>query len=210
VLRGSSGSPVGGRADLQVLTLGATGTGESGRAVGAAQVALMRVYSRGSVALSDHDPRTPPDVRFHLLSDERDRIRLRPAVRRLLALVTHPEVAEVTSLVALDDRGTPAARLARGGSAGDRAIDAWLEGAVGDYVHAAGTCRMGRPEDPGAVVGPDGAVIGTTGLWVVDASVMPDLPRANTHLPTVMLAERLAAGLAGLSGPGRAGWAPSA
>jgi choline dehydrogenase-like flavoprotein len=203
VLRASSGSPVAGRADLQVLTLGATGTGAAGRAVGSAQVALMRVFSRGSVALAGHDPRTPPDVRFHLLSDERDRARLRPAVRRLLALVTHPEVAGVTASVALDEHGSPAARLAQGGSAGDRDIDAWLEAAVGDYVHAAGTCRMGPPGNPGVVVGPDGAVVGTPGLWVVDASVMPDLPRANPHLPTLMLAERLVAGLVGPSGPGR-------
>ncbi|MPY94674.1 MAG: hypothetical protein GEV08_16910, partial [Acidimicrobiia bacterium] len=189
LVRTSSGTTAG-RGDLQVLTLGATGAGPAGRAVGAVQVALMRVFSRGRVTLRDDDPASPPDVRFDLLADGRDRARLRAAVRRLLDLVEHPAVEAVTELVACDDRGTPAAVLHD-----DRALDAWLEGAVGDYVHAAGTCRMGRPDDPMAVVGPDGAVLGTEGLWVVDASVMPDLPRANTHLPTVMLAERLAAWL---------------
>jgi choline dehydrogenase-like flavoprotein len=71
----------------------------------------------------------------------------------------------------------------------DRAIDDWLTSTVTDYVHAAGTCRMGTPGDPAAVVDPSCRVIGFEGLRVCDASVMPDLPRANTHLTTVALAE---------------------
>ena len=73
----------------------------------------------------------------------------------------------------------------------DASIDSWLRATVTDYVHAVGTCRMGQPGDPGAVVDNDCNVIGYTGLRVCDASVMPDLPRANTHLTTVALAERL-------------------
>lgn len=190
VLRANSGLAGAGPADLQVLAMGATGLGAAGRAAGAVQVALMRVFSRGRVGLASDDPTVPPDVRFDLLSDERDRVRMRRGVGLLLDLVERAEVGAVSELVACDEGGTPAAALRDGAT-----LDAWLDGAVGDYVHAAGTCRMGRPDDRLAVVGPAGAVIGTRGLWVVDASVMPDLPRANTHLPTVMVAERLAAGL---------------
>ena len=50
---------------------------------------------------------------------------------------------------------------------------------------------MGRPDDPAAVVDTDCRVIGYDGLRVCDASVMPDLPKANTHLTTVAIAERL-------------------
>ena len=64
---------------------------------------------------------------------------------------------------------------------------------MGDYVHAAGTCRMGQVGDPAAVVDTDLRVIGYQGLRVCDASVMPDVPKANTHLTTVAIAERLAA-----------------
>ncbi|CAH1663119.1 MULTISPECIES: GMC family oxidoreductase N-terminal domain-containing protein [unclassified Chelatococcus] len=59
--------------------------------------------------------------------------------------------------------------------------------------HASGTCRMGDPADPLAVVDArTGQVIGVGGLSVVDASVMPTVPRANTNLPTIMIAEKMA------------------
>ena len=74
-----------------------------------------------------------------------------------------------------------------------RAIDAWLPTIVSDYVHAVGTCRMGRWDDPAAVVDLDCAVRGYEALKVVDASVMPDLPKCNTHLTTVAIAERFVA-----------------
>src|SRR5262245_45114904 len=58
--------------------------------------------------------------------------------------------------------------------------------------HVSGTCRMGAATDRAAVVDPDGRVYGVTGLRVADASVMPDLPRGNTNIPTIMVAEKLA------------------
>jgi choline dehydrogenase len=72
-----------------------------------------------------------------------------------------------------------------------RVDDALREG-LNVYQHPVGTCRMGPPDDPHAVVDPSGRVRGLEGLGVADASVMPAIPRANTHLPTLMLAERLA------------------
>ncbi len=63
--------------------------------------------------------------------------------------------------------------------------------AVGQW-HACGTCRMGRGDDPDAVVDPHGRVYGVTGLRVVDASIMPTAPRANLNLPVIMIAERIA------------------
>jgi 5-(hydroxymethyl)furfural/furfural oxidase len=59
-------------------------------------------------------------------------------------------------------------------------------------AHPAGTCAMGRSEDPMAVVDRACRVYGVDGLRVVDASVMPRLPAANTNLPTIMIAERAA------------------
>jgi 5-(hydroxymethyl)furfural/furfural oxidase len=58
---------------------------------------------------------------------------------------------------------------------------------------------MGRPDDPGAVVDPRGRVIGTEGLVVADASVMPRLPSANTNVPTLMIAEKIADALSVLA-----------
>ena len=106
----------------------------------------------------------------------------------LIAIVRHPAVDSVSEGVVALDR--PLAELDC-----DEAIDEWLLATVNDYVHAVGTCRMGHPDDAAAVVDTDCRVIGYRGLRVCDASVMPDLPNANTHLTTVAIAERLAAKL---------------
>jgi 5-(hydroxymethyl)furfural/furfural oxidase len=64
---------------------------------------------------------------------------------------------------------------------------------VAGTFHVSGTCRMGRSDDRVAVVDPDGRVHGLGGLRVADAAIMPAVPRGNTNLPTIMLAEKLAA-----------------
>jgi choline dehydrogenase-like flavoprotein len=70
-----------------------------------------------------------------------------------------------------------------------------LPSLVRTYHHPVGSCRMGVDPDGGAVVDPRGRLHGADGLIVADASVMPTIPRANTNLPTLMLAERIAAWL---------------
>jgi 5-(hydroxymethyl)furfural/furfural oxidase len=64
---------------------------------------------------------------------------------------------------------------------------------VAGTFHVSGTCRMGRPDDRDAVVDTQGRVRGISGLRVVDASIMPSVPRGNTNIPTIMLAEKIAA-----------------
>ena len=61
--------------------------------------------------------------------------------------------------------------------------------------HACGTCRIGDAADRMAVVDASGNVHGVDGLMVADASVMPSVPSGNTHIPTIMVAEKIAAGL---------------
>ena len=58
--------------------------------------------------------------------------------------------------------------------------------------HISGTCKMGPPADPLAVVGQAGRVHGLDGLRVADASIMPDCVRANTNATTMMIGERMA------------------
>jgi 5-(hydroxymethyl)furfural/furfural oxidase len=76
-----------------------------------------------------------------------------------------------------------------------------LERHVRDNVqsawHASCTCRMGDPADPRTVVDPNGRVVGTENLFIADASVMPEVSRTNTNIPTIMIAERIAESLRG-------------
>ncbi len=63
---------------------------------------------------------------------------------------------------------------------------------VAGTFHPVGTCRMGGADDRGAVTDPAGRVHGIEGLRVIDASIMPTVPRGNTNIPTIMVAEKLA------------------
>ena len=63
---------------------------------------------------------------------------------------------------------------------------------VGGTWHPSGTCKMGAPDDPLAVTDARGAVYGVERLYVCDASLMPSIPCANTNVPTIMIAERIA------------------
>ena len=178
---------------IQVLPLSGLGLGPEEARLGAFMAGVMRSYGRGCVALRADDPHGPPIVAFELLEDERDRAALRRATRLLLGLAASTAIgAEVTS-VAIDDRGTPIDALA---GADDIALDTWVRSNLADYLHAAGTCRMGSTTDGLAVVDPTCRVIGYDGVSVIDASVFPDLPQANPHLPTLMVATRAAEGLA--------------
>ena len=69
----------------------------------------------------------------------------------------------------------------------------WLKDSVHGHWHASGTCRMGAATDPLAVTSPEGLVYGVSGLRIADASLMPSVPCANTHIPTVMIGEKIAA-----------------
>jgi 5-(hydroxymethyl)furfural/furfural oxidase len=66
---------------------------------------------------------------------------------------------------------------------------------VAGVFHPVGTCRMGRANDQNAVVDADGNVHGISGLRVADASIMPTIIAGNTNIPTMMLAEKIAAAI---------------
>jgi 5-(hydroxymethyl)furfural/furfural oxidase len=74
----------------------------------------------------------------------------------------------------------------------DAALEAFIRKATIGVWHASCSCRMGRPEDPMSVVDSNGRVKGIEGLRVVDASIFPVVPCANTNFPTLMVAEKIA------------------
>jgi 5-(hydroxymethyl)furfural/furfural oxidase len=74
-----------------------------------------------------------------------------------------------------------------------RALENHIRENIAGLFHPVGTCRMGSPSDPLAVVDPSGLVYGVEHLRIVDASIMPNLMAGNTNIPTIMVAEKIAA-----------------
>jgi 5-(hydroxymethyl)furfural/furfural oxidase len=74
----------------------------------------------------------------------------------------------------------------------DEALEAFVRKAAIGVWHASCSCRMGATDDPMAVVDTQGRVKGVQGLRVVDASIFPVVPCANTNFPTLMTAEKIA------------------
>ncbi|MGH6771531.1 MAG: GMC family oxidoreductase [Xanthobacteraceae bacterium] len=124
---------------------------------------------------------------------------------RRYAVYSRSNAAQMSIAGALMDSAAPLRRLmvktliADGPTIADLADAAtmkqWIADTVLGHWHATSTCRMGAPDDPGAVTDPAGRVYGVEGLRVCDASIMPMVPCANTNIPTIMVGERIAAAM---------------
>ena len=148
----------------------------------ALHVCQLRPESRGRIGLRSTDPFDDPAIRANYLATQEDRRVLRESVK-----------------IARDVAGQAALAPYRGAEytpgdevKGDDAIDAWVRATAETIYHPVGTCRMGRDDDPEAVVDAELNVRGIAGLRVVDASVMPTLIGGNTNAPTIMIAEKAA------------------
>ena len=133
-----------------------------------------------------------------MLDDERDRERLRDGVRMIAGLADHDSVQSIADQVFVSTGGWVAGDEQPLGldaltSLSDGDLDELCLAVAGDTQHATSTCRMGASNDPTTVVDSQCRVHGFTGLMVADASVMPYVPSANTHLTTLMIGEKVAA-----------------
>jgi choline dehydrogenase-like flavoprotein len=148
---------------------------------------VMTPGSRGTVRLRSSNPRDAPHIDLGLFTDPGDMPRMLEAIRVARDLsATEPL------------RGLLGDELMPGTDASDDdALAAAVRAGCEIYHHPVGTCRMGTADDPDAVVDSRGAVHGIRALSVIDASIMPSIPAANTNLPTIMIAERCAAWLRG-------------
>jgi choline dehydrogenase len=195
-LRYSSGLGGAGENDMIMIAGNLAGSllTKSGPDAGYGRIAVSvyQAFSQGQVRITTTDPTIDPAVDERMLSDERDLIRLRDGVRRVRAICQHPAVQAVADRV---DYGISGRSIDE--DLTDAALDEWLFADCSDAQHASGTCRMGAATDPLAVVDTECRVIGVTGLRVIDASIMPEVPRANTHLTTVAIAEKMADRLRG-------------
>jgi choline dehydrogenase len=147
-----------------------------------ASVCNLAPTSRGTVRIRSNDAAVPPAIAPGYLATDEDRQVAADALRVARRIVAQPALAP------------HAPEEFRPGSQWQS--DAELAQAAGEVAstifHPVGTTRMGRAEDPLAVVDPQLRVIGVAGLRVVDAGVMPLITRGNTNSPTLMIAEKAA------------------
>lgn len=189
-VRWSSGLAGAGRNDMFFASMNIIGYDEVGRSKGLVVVATYQTFSRGWVRVTSTDPLVDPEVEIRMLDDERDMIRLREGYKRLYEIVRHPAFQEITEGIESYVGGEAPETLPP-----DPELEQWLLENCQDTQHPVGTCRMGRPDDPRTVVDPECRVLGVEGLRVIDASIMPEMVRANTHLTAVMIGEHMAAKL---------------
>ena len=147
------------------------------------QCILELADGAGEVRLSANDPHVQPSLNYHYLEEDRDVDRLREAVRISVNLLEHnafgPIVEEIQQPSPED-------------LASDEALDDWMRRTVFNTTHASGTCKIGPSSDPMAVVDQHLNIHGLEGIKVADASVMPNVIRANTNCTTIMIGERCA------------------
>jgi choline dehydrogenase-like flavoprotein len=146
-------------------------------------VGLYAAVGAGELTLQSAEAHVQPLLHYHYLQDAFDRQRLREGVRLSLRLGQHAAFRDIIDRL----RQPTEADLAS-----DATLDDWLRRHVITMHHISGTCKMGPAADAAAVVDQYGHVHGLSGLRVVDASILPDCPRANTNVVTMMLGERMA------------------
>jgi choline dehydrogenase len=146
-------------------------------------VVALKPESRGRVRIRSTDPDAVPVVEHRFLTDPdgHDLSVLVDGVRLARRLVGTKAVSRLCE-----------GELAPGPDLDDGQLQAYARRWVGGVWHPVGTCRMGPETDADAVVDRNGCVHGFDNLFVADASVMPTIPRANTHLPVLAVAERIA------------------
>lgn len=169
-----------GENDMIMIAMNISNMDDAGRAKGLVIVDTFETFSRGRAPLCSGEPRTHPNVDLAMLADERDLVRMRDGFKRLFAITQQPAFSEIADRIFVTVTRETIADLPS-----DAAIDQRLLTEISDAQHPVGTCRMGA-------VDPTCAVIGTLGLRVIDASVLPENLRADTHSTTVMIAEKMA------------------
>ena len=152
---------------------------------GTARVSCVLELPEGSgfVRLASADPTEQPYFNYRYFEHPEDTRRLRDGVRLAAAMLETEAYGEI-----YDGRIAPTDEVLND----DDSLDLWMKRTVGSARHVSGTCKIGRDDDPMAVVDQHCKVRGIEGVWVADSSVMPIVPRANTNASAIMIGERVA------------------
>lgn len=159
-----------------------------------AHVGPMRSKSRGSVTLRSADAREAPVIRFNYMSHPDDWEEFRRCIRLTREIFGQPSFKPFVK-----HEIQPGAAVQT-----DAEIDDFIREHAESAYHPCGTSRMGRRDDPMAVVDPECRVIGVEGLRVADSSVFPQVTNGNLNAPSIMVGEKASDHLLG-----RAPLAPS-
>jgi choline dehydrogenase len=146
-----------------------------------AHVGPMRSPSRGAVTLRSSDPAEAPSILFNYMSDPQDWEDFRTCIRMTREIFDQKAFAPYAG-----------AEIQPGAQAqSDEALDDFIREHVESAYHPCGTCKMGRADDPMAVVDSQGRVIGAEALRVVDSSVFPQITNGNLNAPSIMTGEKM-------------------
>ncbi|WP_010139637.1 choline dehydrogenase [Oceanicola sp. S124] len=145
-----------------------------------AHIGPMRSESRGAVTLKSADPRDAPRIFFNYMSAASDWEDFRHCIRL---------TREIFDQAAFDPyRGKEI--LPGSHMQSDEELDQHIREHAESAYHPCGTARMGRADDPGAVVDPECRVIGVEGLRLADSSIFPRITNGNLNAPSIMVGEK--------------------
>ena len=142
----------------------------------------MEATSNVAVTLRSADPAQPPKILFNYMSDPQDWQDFRTCIRLTREIMQQPAMA-----VHVKHEIQPGAAVQS-----DDELDAFIRAHAESAYHPCGTARMGRRDDPQAVVDPQGRVIGVEGLRVADSSVFPRITNGNLNGPSILVGEKMA------------------
>jgi len=144
--------------------------------------------SVGSVRLASRDPRAMPLIRYNFFQEQGDLRRMMEAVRLSRRIGKTAPFSDAVAFEMFPGQDID----------DDAALQQAVVAAVDGYAHPTSTVPMGSVNDPGAVVDTKGKVRGVECLYVVDASIMPDIPSVATNVTTIMMAEAISRRLAAM------------
>jgi choline dehydrogenase len=147
-----------------------------------AHVGPMRSPSRGEVRLRSVDPAEPPAIRFNYMADAKDWADFRHCIR-----LTREIFAQAAFRPYAGDEIQPGPYVRT-----DDELDDFVRAEVESAYHPCGTARLGRRDDPLAVIDPECRVIGVDRLRVADSSIFPRITNGNLNAPSIMAGEKAA------------------
>ena len=145
-----------------------------------AHVGPMRSPSRGSVSLNSADPAEAPKIVFNYMSDAKDWEDFRTCIRLTREIFAQDAFAPFVKHEIQPGEAVQS----------DEELDAFIAEHAESAYHPCGTCKVGRVDDPMAVVDPECCVIGVEGLRVADSSIFPRITNGNLNGPSIMVGEK--------------------